>query len=690
MADKVPVRASYSGANALTGLATFASSETIATTHGGTGASSASGALINLGSTSAGTQTVIQNAANASLASQNASKIILVDLIDPGIIWDYEKFITTARYTSWFQELGVPPVHGAMWINDATTELKWWNLDTDTEYAKFESESNDMFIDAVDLFFLDGVLYIAVPGAGVGFIDFLRDSATLVDATNWNRYLGDIEDRNGAKSYVSFRSYSSTNLSSTVVRSVVAHRDGFFVDEFDRPKHWWMAGTNIGPNAYNPVDDTIYTSDDGQICYAAAITTGGKMFITQDFGGVTDADQVVYYQMEKFWVNATAQSNMFGQYLTAAAAGFRSLSFFGSSYVPDTLAAYEIGVAGGALGLFGCNEGLVFAHMLPDERANPNEPNGGLILVTSSYQTPYMKGFRAAAYPLESLNDRTGNGYTLSEETGTITYSTGLFSGLNGAVFDGSTTLLTTAVSGFDPGSDGDFTCSLWMKTSSATQSADTTPIYIGDSGQSAYITGYWGNANSYWTWRLNTGAGNRDLTGPSDLYDANWHLYTFLRRGSVLYAYVDGVQYSSSANTDNWTGIAYIRLGGWSTSTNLFAGTMAMFSFQKSAFSDEEVKFEYQRGLRGLGGATATLANTNVTSVKVDQNTGLAAITTTANQTEIWDATMGLRESIDSTTTATIADADVSLKTGAENPEYITGRSGAIEYDGKVRRVLG
>ena len=37
MADKVPIRAAYSGASALTGLATFASSETIGVAHGGTG-----------------------------------------------------------------------------------------------------------------------------------------------------------------------------------------------------------------------------------------------------------------------------------------------------------------------------------------------------------------------------------------------------------------------------------------------------------------------------------------------------------------------------------------------------------------------------------------------------------------------------------------------------------------------------
>jgi hypothetical protein len=74
--------------------------------------------------------------------------------------------------------------------------------------------------------------------------------------------------------------------------------------------------------------------------------------------------------------------------------------------------------------------------------------------------------------------------------------------------------------------------------------------------------------------------------------------------------------------------------------------------------------------------------------SVQVDPDTGLAAVTTAANQTEIWDIETGLRQSIDATTTATIADADVALKTGATLPEYVTGRSGAIEFDGQTRSV--
>jgi len=54
MADKIPIRAAYSGANALTGLATFASSETIGVAHGGTGiATAAANQLLTGNGTSA-------------------------------------------------------------------------------------------------------------------------------------------------------------------------------------------------------------------------------------------------------------------------------------------------------------------------------------------------------------------------------------------------------------------------------------------------------------------------------------------------------------------------------------------------------------------------------------------------------------------------------------------------------------
>ena len=48
MADKVPVKATFSGTD-VNGLAEFTTSDTVGVAQGGTGATTASGALTNLG-----------------------------------------------------------------------------------------------------------------------------------------------------------------------------------------------------------------------------------------------------------------------------------------------------------------------------------------------------------------------------------------------------------------------------------------------------------------------------------------------------------------------------------------------------------------------------------------------------------------------------------------------------------------
>ena len=205
-------------------------------------------------------------------------------------------------------------------------------------------------------------------------------------------------------------------------------------------------------------------------------------------------------------------------------------------------------------------------------------------------------------------------------------------------------------------------------------------------------------NGYLYWAWDDGT-ASSGNITSATDACDGKWH-HVYVPRGPAVGAlnkiYLDGVLIvSGGAGTNQGTvDVDRVSLGGRVDGSEVFDGKMAQVSISCDAtgasWTESEINLEYQRMLRGLGGATVTLANDDVKSVQIDQNTGLAALTTAANQTEIWDITTGLRDSIDATTTATIADADVRLKSGAVLPEYITGRSGAIEFDGQERNVLG
>ena len=741
MADKTPIRGAYNASSALTGLAEYATSETVGVPFGGTGATSLTDDGILLGNAAAAVQATAALTTNGQVVvggtsgpavaniagttdevditngdgtitvglstsyspaavlqravatgkditaktAENASKIILVDLTDPATMWDVEAFLAATRFTSWRVELGAPPMRGAIFLNNAKTELHWWNLDTDAAYMQFDvggssNDDNNMIYLASNLpsciAFLDGKIYFGCTGGGAWFIDLLRDECIGWFASGQRRYEGNIEERNDGKGNISTR--TSVQIKNDTVSGIAATRDRTLSDEFDRPVQWWSAGTSSGASLYNPHNDAIYDWNDSNRNSTRQFLMNDKwMFMRNQttYQGVNwvqmsgvDADNVAVIQHFNPWNSADGSNR-------------------NKNSMPWDKSATITGIAGNADAsqvYLASTQGLCRITF-------PTEDNMyGWIWTTSTYQTPYMKGERVAAYPLNDLNDRSkGSGYTLSAETGTAAYAAGIYSGLNGHSFDGSTTLLTSAVSGQDPGT-GDFTVSMWMKTSSATQSGDVTPINIGNATNSAYVTGYWASANSYWTWRFQDGSGTTDITTPSDLYDGLWHMYTFTRRQGILYAYVDGVKYGTASDAGSWTGLTSIRLGGWTSSVNLFTGTMAQSSFQNAGWTENEVNLEYQRGVRGIGGATATLANTDVKSVRVDPDTGLAAVTTAANQVEIWNVNLGLRESINATSTATLNDADVRLPEGADEPLIAMGRSGQIGVVAPDRRLLG
>ena len=741
MADKTPIRGAYNASSALTGLAEYATSETVGVPFGGTGATSLTDDGILLGNAAAAVQATAALTTNGQVVvggtsgpavaniagttdevditngdgtitvglstsyspaavlqravatgkditaktAENASKIILVDLTDPATMWDVEAFLAATRFTSWRVELGAPPMRGAIFLNNAKTELHWWNLDTDAAYMQFDvggssNDDNNMIYLASNLpsciAFLDGKIYFGCTGGGAWFIDLLRDECIGWFASGQRRYEGNIEERNDGKGNISTR--TSVQIKNSTVSGIAAARDTTLSDEFDRPVQWWSAGTSQGASIYNPRNDAIYDWHDSNRESTRQFLMNDKwMFMRNQ----TTYQGVNYIQMSSVDADNVPVIHHFHPWNSADGSNRYASSF------PWDKSAVISGIAGNS----DASQVYIASTQGLCRITFPTEDNMyGWIWTTSTYQTPYMKGERVAAYPLNDLNDRSkGSGYTLSAETGTAAYAAGIYSGLNGHSFDGSTTLLTSAVSGQDPGT-GDFTVSMWMKTSSATQSGDVTPINIGNATNSAYVTGYWASANSYWTWRFQDGSGTTDITTPSDLYDGLWHMYTFTRRQGILYAYVDGVKYGTASDAGSWTGLTSIRLGGWTSSVNLFTGTMAQSSFQNAGWTENEVNLEYQRGVRGIGGATATLANTDVKSVRVDPDTGLAAVTTAANQVEIWNVNLGLRESINATSTATLNDADVRLPEGADEPLIAMGRSGQIGVVAPDRRLLG
>jgi len=780
MADKVPIRAAYSGANALTGLATFASAETIGVAHGGTGAASltddgillgnATGAIqvtsalttngqvvvggtsgpavanisgttneveitngdgtitVGLPSTISGLTTVsasnvisssltgtlttaaqpnitsvgtlstllVSGSASATsvvvadsgaaLASQDAYKIILVDLNDPATMWDVQKFLARARFTSWYQELGAPPMRGTIFIDNAKTSLIWWNLDTDASYMSFTPASaNIMRTGSVgsDVVFLDGFIYVADAGGSSGrqanIIDLMSDRAWSYSTGGQNLFDKDLENRNnGGSGYVGLR--TSPVVLSNTVNGVAAVRDPSLVDEFDRPKHWLAIATDVGTggasgNVYNPLNDAIYTSTMGEDLDAIAMSQSGKMWWMRD--NINDA--VYGYNIYSVNSNGVGAPN----YLNQADWNGGTIGNSGSSVIVG-IAAFD--APNGFDGLaVATNAGLDLGFMTGTTAGNQNTDSAH-IFITSTYQTPYMKGARGGAYPLNDLNDRSGPGLNLTN-TGSTPQATGPFGTNTAYDFDGSSQMLEVASNAAQVGTNK-LTVSCWFNPDAASGEEALVAKYDSTSSTDNWMLTVFGADMRFYVNSSNTAY----IASGVNLATGQWYHAAGVYDGEYVRLYLNGVEATTKAalagNMDTHT--VKMTIGAEADNNHNFNGKISQVSIQMAAWSEAEVKLEYQRMIRALGGATGTLANSDVKSVRVDQNTGLAAVTTAANQTEIWDLEMGLRQSIDATTTATIADADVRLKTGAILPEYITGRSGAIEFDGQERNVIG
>ena len=667
MADRKPLKVLPDGGGDSTGLGEFVAADTIGIADGGTGSTFG---LLSV------------NPSGAALASQNAHKIILVDLTDPSTMWDIEAFLARVRHTSWYEELGAPPMRGAIWITEAQTSMVWWDLDTDSQFIKFDvggssnSDANMLYFSASSppdsLVFLDGkIFYGATNGGGAWIIDFLRDECIGWFASGQRQYSGAIKERNDGNGNVAT---ISTAIVNGTVNAVAAMRDPLSFDEFDRPKHWWSVGTAAGACIYNPHDDAIYDWHDSSRTSTKQFLANGRWFFTRNqttYTGVNyingfgvSADQPTVITHFNPWDSASNTNN-----------SKSSLPWDKSATISDIAGnddASRVAVSS--------DEGICLVTLCDEYQMY------GWNWITSSYQTPYMKGPRGGAYPLNDLNDRSGGGLNLTN-TGSTPQATGPFGANTAYDFNGSNQMLEVGSNAAQVGTNK-LTVSCWFNPDAASGEEALVAKFDSTAATDNWMLTVFGADMRF---VVNSGNTSYIATGAA-LATGQWYHAAGVYDGAYVRLYLNGVEASTKAaltgNMDTHT--VKMTIGAEADNNHNFNGKISQVSIQMAAWTENEVKLEYQRMVRALGGATGTLANDNVKSVRIDHNSGLAAITTAANQTEIWHITTGLRESIDGTTTATVNDADVALKSGADDPEYITGRSGAIEFDGKARRVIG
>jgi hypothetical protein len=581
MADKTPLRATYSGADP-DGLAEYQAGETIPVANGGTGAISASAARTSLGLV-IGTDVAAQGAdipngtaldrVDYTSSAIDAHKIVPFFLDEPAHVSPSFNWQRAIRQTSWYAELGAPPTHGAFVIDASQNAINWIDLDSATlaVYMTFTSGGTNILTSGTiyGVAVKDFRLMVAT-SAGLVEIDFLQDVSFLYQASLLYRYSSDISDRDASSAYAQ---YGTASIVNSTVNSVAICRDpSGGVDSFGRPLHYWLVNTSATANPfslYSPIDNAIY---DGGDLGSGPTADALPCLLTADgiAGGVVNLGGNFY--------------NWFGLSVDGVSAdGWDTYNYFaygsggGSTRLPWNGTAESKGIAavdngtGGKVFIIGSTEGLMLVN-LPNYSTGGHE-TAGLIWLTSTYATPYMKNTRVAAYPLDSVTDRSGNGNDLTNGGTTAFTGTSPF-GVACAEFDGTDDNFTITIAN---SAEGNATYSLMFKSTSATNPAGVEYLFnTMRNGFNDYLQIYLTTAGYLVVaLRDNTTAAD-NFTFSADVYDAQWHHVAIVinRTEGTIKAFLDGVsQIDSSIAATNNLQFDRIAIGAsWPGSSNFFA----------------------------------------------------------------------------------------------------------------------
>lgn len=599
---------------------------------------------------------------------------IPVMLDDPDMVWDLRVFMQQIRDTSWYAELGPPPIHGVMWINEAKNELVWWDIETDTEYMAFSASISNMLYAVAglsDVVFLDGVIY-ACDGSGeygLQVMDLLRDRRLMYHTAGVYLFKGDVAARNTALGQLALA--GSPLLAAATVTAVAACRDPELLDEFGRPKHWWAAGTTGSTGVYSPGGNAIYDSSAGGGLSCTIDSTGGLFVI---YSGARD--QVAWYRTiygitadafgdDETWINTGTKAEDLAW--TDAAVFTRFAVLTGKSIAGN----------GSPMVIFGSDEGLYVAHA----DASGNDTKGALIRLDADYNSPLMVGDIRACWPLHSLVDVSIKGHTLTN---------------NNAV---------TFVSGGPAGSYADFVAASSMSLSLADHAdfGGMAALSVGlwfyrdiDSGSSEGLISKYDNAGGDGSFRLwingVTDAVSVELSADSDVVSytpaitlATWYYVVLTYDGATQRVYFNGELVDSDANTGAVdTSNEILTIGALTTADTPLAfldGRIAGAFVTATAMTQAQVRYEYQRGLRRLNStidANDTIPATDVDGVRVDPNGKYFGVIAGDKFTIFDDFVVPVAQ--DTAPAGTLNDAGLYSRQGADTPYWFLGTSTRVE----------
>ena len=621
---------------------------------------------------------------------ENAQRVIFVDLDDPAQMWDLDAFMQQAQATSWYAELGAPPIHGAMWINEAKTNLIWWDREAGSIYMQFDGGVGNMMWDAsplmVDVFTLDGRIFIAgTGGIAVAIIDLLTDGSRVYKTSGLLLYQGDISNRNAGSAYTAAVSSTPAIINGTV-NAIAACRDPELVDEFGRPKHWWAAGTDGGTSIYSPVGDAIYDSvyvDDSD---AIDLSGDGQLTFHRDQATL----DYVYSRRTIYAISADAFAEDFAWASNGTDA--QDTAWASAAIVSDfkTLPGRSWASAGAAQIWFCSDEGMYIAHV----HVSDNPGKGGLIRLHEDYASPYMKGDCRAAWPLHAVTDVSPAGHNLTNNN-TVTFASGGPAG-SYADFVASSSMSLSLADHADFGSLAAFSVGCWIYRDV-------------DSGAIEGLVHKWDNGSAtdrtFRLWiaaddTINFATENASdalvtVTGPA-IALSTWYYVLGTYDGTTQKLHLNGELVASGAQTGSLRDSGEVLSIGAGTSadvaTQFFDGRIGGLVISATVMTVNEIKAEYTRGLRRLSSTidtNDTISDNDVASLAADPHGRYVAAIYDDKVVQVFDE-YGVPVISDTYPGTTARDVAVKSMPGATTPHLIMAGSDQIEFVQADTKIQG
>jgi len=608
---------------------------------------------------------------------ENGTRIISVDLDNPSQMWDLREFRQLSRNTSWYAEVGHMPLRMLIWIAADEASVQIYNrevMDTATPWMTFTAASNNMLhaAGAKDLQFLDGILYIGGDGTfakGNALVDFVRDNQIYYTAGGVTQYKSTMDDRNAASGNLTMNSLPA--LIDSTVNAVDVYRDPLgAVDEFGRPKHRWVAGSDTGSSGSDAGAENIYDSGQTEDHDHNALLETGEYAIVID---QVARDLVHFSNSFQAKVTADGFGNDFG--FRNDQAGGKDLPWVDAAIFSavDLLPNASVASEGSAILLFSSDKGLAVSHIKPD-----NEGKDCLTFIIDNVAIwPPYSGAVGMSLALADVTELFGNDMT---NNGIVTFVEQ--DGMPCANFvAASSQSLTDPDNAAHTPSTSAMSIGCWLK-------------WDVDTGGVGIISKWDNNSAADQSYRIriqgsNTIRASYVMTGPSLVNSDSpalsldtWYHVAFTWDGTTQRLYLDGVEVDSDANAGTLlTATEPLTIGatsGTGAPADFFDGQIARVFVMGRAMTAAEVRDEYQRGLRIMQSSTKKLDSADVDYVQTDKKGRYSAF---GNESKMYIADRyGTIVLTDTPANGNIQDVAVWSQPGADDPSYAMATTTRIE----------